>query len=393
MLLNRHSCSRGNRVISKFVLPLLAVLALGFALLYVRSAHTDSGPYEPFRPPIEKPPGTTLAGSGIVEPVTQNIAVGSPLSGIVTWAIGLDQVGKSVTAGSVLFQLDDRQHWAEWEVRKAALALAQAQLDRLKQMPRPEEVPPLEAKLRTARALWREQQDQHARTQRLYERKALGEEEYLRSHYTLQAAQERLHQAEADLQLVKVGAWECDLRMSAAQVQHAAAQVRQAETELERLKVRAPLDGKLLQVNVRPGEFVSAQAGQTLVLLGNVETLHVRVSLDEQDAPRFRPSSSATAYLRGQPHVGYPLEFVRVEPYLVPKKSLTGDNSERVDTRVLQVIYKIQTKPDLPLIYVGQQMEVFIGQKPASTPGTLRAVPLVLTRIPNRSQNHAPTHP
>jgi hypothetical protein len=52
------------------------------------------------------------------------------------------------------------------------------------------------------------------------------------------------------------------------------------------------------------------------------------------------------------------MRFVRFEPYVVPKKSLTGDSTERVDTRVLQVIYSFD-RGSLP-IYVGQQMDVFI---------------------------------
>jgi hypothetical protein len=43
---------------------------------------------------------------------------------------------------------------------------------------------------------------------------------------------------------------------------------------------------------------------------------------------------------------------------VVPKRSLTGDSTERVDTRVLQVIYAI-SDDKLPL-FVGQQMDVFI---------------------------------
>ena len=62
--------------------------------------------------------------------------------------------------------------------------------------------------------------------------------------------------------------------------------------------------------------------------------------------------------MRGSPETAYPLEFVRVEPYVIPKKSLTGDNTERVDTRVLQVIYALDAA-DKP-IYVGQQLDVFI---------------------------------
>jgi hypothetical protein len=48
-----------------------------------------------------------------------------------------------------------------------------------------------------------------------------------------------------------------------------------------------------------------------------------------------------------------------VEPFVIPKKSLTGDTTERIDTRVLQVIYEVDTAGRAPL-FVGQQVEVFI---------------------------------
>jgi hypothetical protein len=62
---------------------------------------------------------------------------------------------------------------------------------------------------------------------------------------------------------------------------------------------------------------------------------------------------------RGSLQERYPLTFFRVEPFVVPKKSLTGDNTERVDTRVLQVIYECDPTGRPPL-FVGQQLEVFI---------------------------------
>ena len=67
-------------------------------------------------------------------------------------------------------------------------------------------------------------------------------------------------------------------------------------------------------------------------------------------------------YLRGNMKITTPLSFVRFEPYLVPKKSLTGDSTERVDTWVLQVIFSF-TRGELP-IFVGQQMDVFIDATP-----------------------------
>ena len=126
--------------------------------------------------------------------------------------------------------------------------------------------------------------------------------------------------------------------------------------------MRALVDGEVLQVNVRPGEFVGAPAGQALIVLGSVTQLHVRVDIDEYDIPRFITDAPARATLKGQSTDFFPLKFVRIEPYVVPKKSLTGDNTERVDTRVLQVIYAIDTTGKR--LFVGQQVDVFIDASP-----------------------------
>ena len=98
------------------------------------------------------------------------------------------------------------------------------------------------------------------------------------------------------------------------------------------------------------------------MLLGNVEPLHVRVDIDENDAWRVRPEAPAVAFMRGNREIKAPLQCVRFEPYIVPKKSLTGDTTARVDTRVLQVLYRFH-RGDLP-VYVGQQMDVFIEAPP-----------------------------
>ena len=112
------------------------------------------------------------------------------------------------------------------------------------------------------------------------------------------------------------------------------------------------------------------QPGQTLMVLGHAHELHVRVAIDKRDVDRYQTGLPARAVTRGAARHSYPLRFVRVEPYIIPKKSLTGDNTERVDTRVLQVIYELDTtgRP----VYVGQQLDVFIdvdaapAEKPAA---------------------------
>jgi multidrug resistance efflux pump len=158
--------------------------------------------------------------------------------------------------------------------------------------------------------------------------------------------------------LQKAGAWGPDKEVARAAVKQAEASVAQTKVELGRLQVVALVDGDVLQVNVRPGELVGAPPRQALVVLGNVRRLHVRVDIDEHDVPRFRTGAPARAMLRGDPRQEFPLRFVRVEPYVVPKRSLTGDNAERVDTRVLQVVYALVG--NAAGVYVGQRVDVFV---------------------------------
>jgi multidrug resistance efflux pump len=171
----------------------------------------------------------------------------------------------------------------------------------------------------------------------------------------------QLSRSEAEHKLLMAGAWEADKNVSRAAIAQAKAAIEQMQMQIERLNVRALVEGEVLQVNVRPGEFVGAPPDKALIVLGDVRKLHVRVDIDEQDIVRFRPGAKATASVRGDGQRTLPLTFVRVEPYVIPKKSLTGDNSERVDTRVLQVIYAIEPDAvgDVPL-YVGQQMDVYV---------------------------------
>jgi hypothetical protein len=123
--------------------------------------------------------------------------------------------------------------------------------------------------------------------------------------------------------------------------------------------VRAPIDSNVLQVNVRAGEFATAGAlSKPLLILGDLKTLHVRVDIDENDAWRFDKNAKAIGYLRGNRDFKVDLQLAYVEPFVIPKKSLTGDSTERVDTRVLQALY--QFNPKELSAYVGQQMDIFI---------------------------------
>jgi multidrug resistance efflux pump len=347
----------------KYGLPLAALLMLFFALYHVVRAQQKLPKLEPPVPPARSPFGAGVAGAGLAEAQTENIAVGTNLPGIVTRVFV--KVDQKAHPGDALFMIDDRALKADRLVKQRSLESARAQLDKLKQMPRPEELPALEARVRELRANLADQQDQLRRTRRLSLSGAAKGEERVRQEMAVQMAREQLRKAHADLTLMKEGTWKPDLSIAEVAVDLAQAQLAQVETDLERLTVRALVDGEVLQVNVRPGEYVATQPGQALVVLGSVTRLHVRVDIDENDIPRLPRAlekAPARAMLRGDPGQQFPLHYVRVEPYVIPKKSLTGDNTERVDTRVLQVIYALEQGPRR--VYVGQQVDVYIEGAP-----------------------------
>jgi multidrug resistance efflux pump len=254
--------------------------------------------------------------------------------------------------------VDDRHLRAQRELQAASLRVAEAELARLAALPRTEELPPSAAKVKAAAANVRLWQDQAERSERLITARVVSEEQHVERKLKLEVAEQEFQRARAEDDLLQAGAWTRDIDVARAQVELAKAQLAQIETEIERSVVRAPVDGTLLQVNVRPGEYVGASAGQTLVLLGDSRELHVRVEIDENDIPRFQPGLNAKAFVRGDGASEVPLRFVRVEPYVQPKRWLTSDNTERVDTRVLQVIYAVQ--PCSATLYVGQTLDVYI---------------------------------
>jgi multidrug resistance efflux pump len=167
--------------------------------------------------------------------------------------------------------------------------------------------------------------------------------------------------ARAELELFRAGPWGPDLARAQAALDEAQARVSRIEREIERRIVRAPLAATVLCCNLRQGEYLSAGMPipeQAPIVLGNIGQWRVRVDVDEFDAPRFKPGLPASAFFKGQATPEIKLEFAGVEPYIVPKRALTNSQHEVVDTRILQVLFRIL--PPHPAIFSGQQMDVFI---------------------------------
>jgi RND family efflux transporter MFP subunit len=308
----------------KPILPAIAIVAVAFATFSILRNKPRHAATEPPAPPPMAAFAETVAAVGMIEASSENIAIGSHLAGVVEKVFV--QAGQAVEEGAPLFALDTRQLAAELAVRRAALVTAQAQA-------------------KTAQTQLADAADQLARSQQLGKERVISTDEWNRRKFAVQTAEARLGEAQAA-------------------VVSAEALIGENETNLERSIVRAPLAGTVLQVKVRPGEFAPAgQTAEPLLTLGCLRPLHVRVDVDEHEGWRVRTGAPAVAHVRGNASFKTPLKFVRFEPLVVPKRSLTGNSTERVDTRVLQVIYAV---PDdtLPL-FVGQQMDVFIEESAA----------------------------
>ncbi len=290
----------------KYIIPALAIAGIAFAANFVIKQRKDTPPPPAdIVQPAPAPFANTISGTGIIESSSENIEIASPIGAIVKEV--KVSVGQKVKKGDVLFTLDDREAIANSEIRRTAIAVAKAtQLDAQQKFER-----------------WR----------KLSDKQSVSIEEYKSRQYAAQLADANVRKADAELQA--------------------------AQTDLEIRTVRAPIDGEILKVDVRPGEFAPAQvANNPLIIMGNTDTLFIRVDIDENEAWRIKPNTKARANLRGNRDIKTDLEFVRIEPYVVPKKSLTGQSTERVDTRVLQILYSFNKTA--MTAYVGQLVDVHI---------------------------------
>jgi multidrug resistance efflux pump len=340
----------------KYGLPLLAALALSFSIFSVLKNRPVKASVAPPSPPPAAVYRSEVGAVGLVEPKSENISISLPVPGLVT-AVYV-QAGDDVKKGQPLFSLDDRDLRAELALRKANLELSRARLAKLEVSPRPEEIPPAEARVAEALALLEDAKVQLQLIESVRDKRAIREEDLLRRRRAVQAAEARLQEAQSALALLRAGTWRPDLEIARNEVKQAEQQVARVEADLSRLVVTAPVNGRILQSKIRAGEYAAAGPLATpLMILGQVDQLHVRADVDEKDAWRVKAGAKAVATVRGNAARKYPLEFVRFEPYVVPKKNLTGDATERVDTRVLQVIYALKKDAS---VYAGQQMDVFI---------------------------------
>lgn len=356
---------------------LFAAALLGFVASLL-AAWTYSR-QEPPQPPVFKPAANPYArgvyANGIVEseqPAGANINLYPDVPGTVTKVLVHD--GDTVKAGDPLLTIDDSVQRASAAQLAAQADAAVAMLDELKAQPRREVLDVASAQMAAAQASLKLAQDQYEKLRRAY-----SIDPNAISRDTLDTAANGVRVATANLavvvrqyRLTKAGAWSYDVRNQEAQVLALRRAADAAAALLARYTLRAPADGIVLAMHAAVGSYLTsqgtydtyAQSNSPVAVLGTSgDHLQVRCYIDEiliHQLPDLR-TLKAHMFVRGT-SAQADLQFVRVQPYVTPKIELSDQRTERVDVRVLPVIFRIVPNKDVRL-FPGQIVDVYVAGK------------------------------
>lgn len=331
-------------------------------------------PQPPAFDPASNPYAAAIYAEGIVESAQtsgENINMYPEVAGTVREILVSE--GQQVKAGQPLLRIDDSVQKATAEQQGSQAEAAKALLEELKAQPRRETLDIASAQVVSGEANLKTAQDTLQKEQAAFEMdpRSVSKDALDGAINSAAVAKANLEVAKRQYELTKAGAWAYDVQNQERQ-QHALEKAFAASSALlAKYTLRAPRDGVVLTINTIVGNYASPQGSydaytqgvDPVIILGSSpNSLHVRCYVDEILVPRLPPPSKIKAQMsiRGS-NVKIPLEFVRVQPFVSPKIELSDQRQERVDVRVLPVIFKIE-KPANVNLYSGELVDVYIGE-------------------------------
>jgi HlyD family secretion protein len=360
-----------NKVL--FALSILGIIA-GLVSAYLYGV--ERKPQAPVFNPAPNPYAQGIYANGIVESYQthgENINVYPEIPGTVVKILVAE--GQRVERGTPLLVLDDSVQRATVEQINSQAEAALALLEELKAQPRKENLEVAKAQVELALANLKTAQDQRDKQRRSYELdpKSISKDSLDTAENAVRVAKASFEVTQRQYDLSKAGAWVYDIRNQERQYAAAAKAYDASNSLLAKYTLKAPLDGIVLSINTSEGSYVSPQGAydtytqgmSPIIAMGSSgEYLGVRCYIDEillhrlPDANRIK----AQMFLRGT-DIHVPLEYVRTQPYVSPKIQLSDQRTERVDVRVLPVIFRF-TPPKGVQVYPGQLVDVYIGEPP-----------------------------
>ena len=291
---------------------------------------------------------------GRVEPASGVIKISAPVMGVIGEV--LVKANDKVFAGEPLIRLADKE-------AQARLATAEAQVA-LRKRGRNDEAAPSRAAARrraedaVADADKAVTEAQAALDKAAVERRAgrASDADLEAARTALARAQDRLKQQKADLNRIESDANTPLPTFAEGQVNIARTELAAAAAALEKLMIRAPIAGTVLQVNARPGELASPSNAQPLLVLGDISALRVRAELDERDFGEIKigqPVLVRAAAFRGREFAG---KVAFVAPLVEQGRISSRGQRNVTDVDVVEVLVDL-AQPD-PLA-VGMKVDVY----------------------------------
>ena len=354
------------------ILVALAILGVVAGLMSAYISGSRKKPLAPAFHPAQNPYAHGIFATGIVEsyqPNGSNINIFPEVPGTVTRIMVSE--GAQVTKGAPLVQLDDSVQKATVQQQKAQAEAALAMLMELKAQPRPENLRVSKAQVDYAAASLQTARDSLEKVQQSYalNPKSVSKDQLDQALNTFKAAKANLGVAQRQYELTKAGAWVYDIQNQQHQYEALSKTYASGLALLAKYTLKAPADGVVLAINTAPGSFASSAGSYNAYTQGNDPTvvmglpqdfLAVRSYIDEILVPRMLPPAKTRAEMqvRGT-SVRIPLTFDRIQPYTTPKIQLSNQRTERVDVRVLPVLFRFTPPKDLN-IYPGMLVDVYV---------------------------------
>ncbi len=204
--------------------------------------------------------------------------------------------GQQVEEGDLLLELDSRTAVAAVAMASAELDQVRARLRRLREGARVEELAAAGSELEEAAAQYA---DAKAELERLL---SLGESELVpaadveAARYRAAAAAARVETLRSNEQLLQVGTHPAEIAAGEADVARKEAALEQAEVNLDLTKLRAPFDGRVIAIELEPGEVVSLFDVGSGIEIADESELWVRVDVPEDRLEGLELGDSAEVF-------------------------------------------------------------------------------------------------
>jgi HlyD family secretion protein len=339
----------------KSVLIIAAVAFVLTASLTLYSTRTR----EAKRPQaIAKPASPELvAGPGRVEPVSEDIKIGSELSGKLR-SVNVEE-GDTVRKGQVLAVLENDDYRAEVLSAEAEVRTKEATLRKVVNGARVQERSEALSTVRANQAVMENAKAEADRHQKLFAAGVISQEDAERYAREYDVAKAQYQESVQRHSLVDDHAREEDVAFAKDDLQLAEAHLADARAKYEKTRIKSPIDGTVLRKHHRGGESVSnsSTAPDPILTIGDTKVLRVRVDVDETDVNKV--SVGAKAYVTADAYGEQKFwgHVVRVGELLGPKNVRTDEPTEHVDRKILETLVELDPGATLPM---GLRVDAYI---------------------------------